>query len=152
MLQTCSTYKWDVPVKGELSQNAGNSLLIEENNYNLQRLSSKRIEVLGNSELANWKSRGANWECEFALSSQKQNKAMEIEITRKYLKKKLQKDTTTLVGHETERNHIRDLFWRTATESESNSALLIGPKKGGKTTVRDQSIKNLEQVLIHVFS
>lgn len=67
---------------------------------------------------------------------QKQNKEMEIENTRKYLKEKLQKDTTTFLGHEKERNHIRDLFWRTATESESNSALLIGPKKGGKTTVR----------------
>lgn len=63
------------------------------------------------------------------------NKTMEVENTRRFLKEKLQKDTTTLLGYEKERNHIRDLFWRTATESESNSALLIGPKKGGKSTV-----------------
>ena len=92
------------------------------------------------SEILSWRIENRREQIESAnikfAWSRKQNKAMEIESTRKYLKEKLQKDTTTFLGHEKERDHIRDLFWRTATESESNSALLIGPKKGGKTTVR----------------
>jgi origin recognition complex subunit 4 len=60
---------------------------------------------------------------------------MEIELTKKYLKQKLQLDKTTLYGFENERTQILNLFSRTAREGESNSVLLIGPKKSGKTTV-----------------
>lgn len=58
-----------------------------------------------------------------------------IEITRSFLKERIQKDATTLYGFENERNVVKDLFSRTAKEGESNSALLIGPKNSGKTTV-----------------
>jgi hypothetical protein len=54
---------------------------------------------------------------------------------RKFLKAKLQQDKTTFYGFNNERNHIKNLFIQVAKEGESNSALLIGSKKSGKTTV-----------------
>lgn len=58
-----------------------------------------------------------------------------IDNTRKFLKARLLKDTTTLYGFEEKRANIKDLFNRTALHGESNSALLTSPKQGGKTTV-----------------
>lgn len=55
---------------------------------------------------------------------------------RKFLKAKLQQDKTSFYGYDNERNHIKNLFVQVAKEGESNSALLIGAKKSGKTTVR----------------
>lgn len=49
--------------------------------------------------------------------------------------KRLLRDSTRLHGFEKECAQVRDLFIRTAKEGESNSALLIGQKLGGKTTV-----------------
>lgn len=77
---------------------------------------------------------------------------MEIENTRKFLKEKLQKDTATLYGFEKERDHIRDLLARTATEGESNSALLISPKQGGKTTVSLEIVEDYGMLRILCFS
>lgn len=54
---------------------------------------------------------------------------------RKFLKERLQRDYTTLRGHESERENIRQLLQRTAEMGESNSLLLIGPRGSGKTTV-----------------
>jgi hypothetical protein len=54
-----------------------------------------------------------------------------------FLRKRLQCDHTTLYGFQNEMEQIKDLFMRTAKNSESNSAILIGPKKSGKSTVRD---------------
>ena len=54
---------------------------------------------------------------------------------RKFLKERLQRDFTTLRGHENERENIRQLLQRTAEMGESNSLLLIGPRGSGKTTV-----------------
>lgn len=59
---------------------------------------------------------------------------MDSEI-RKFLKSRLQQDKTTFYGYEQEKAHVKNLFTQVAKESESNSALLIGPKKSGKTTV-----------------
>lgn len=39
------------------------------------------------------------------------------------------------VGHDKEKQQIFDLLLRTISYGESNSALLIGPKGSGKTTV-----------------
>ena len=58
-----------------------------------------------------------------------------VNLTRKFLKCRLLKDPTTLHGYQEERNHIKDLFYRTSKIGESNSALLISPKSCGKTTV-----------------
>lgn len=59
---------------------------------------------------------------------------MDVENTRKFLKARLQQDKTSFYGFKNEREHVKNLFTR-AKEGESNSALLIGPKKCGKTTV-----------------
>lgn len=58
----------------------------------------------------------------------------EIDKTRRFLKARLKLDKT-LFAFEKERSTVKDLLMRTATESESNSAILIGPKNSGKTTV-----------------
>lgn len=55
--------------------------------------------------------------------------------TRKCLKERLHKDGVTLYGFEKERSQVKDLFIKTAKEGESNSALLLSSKGGGKTTV-----------------
>lgn len=60
-------------------------------------------------------------------------------ITRKYLKARLQNDTSTFCGFEKERDDIKDLLTRTAKEGESNSALLLSSRKGGKTTVNREN-------------
>lgn len=57
-----------------------------------------------------------------------------LDLTRKFLKGKLIKDNASIIGHEKELTHVKSLFQRTL-EGESNSALLIAKKFGGKTTV-----------------
>lgn len=60
----------------------------------------------------------------------------QAEETRQFLKSRLQTDLTNFRGYESEWQHIRDLLFRTAEHGESNSALLLGPRGCGKTTVR----------------
>ncbi|CRL03104.1 CLUMA_CG016393, isoform A [Clunio marinus] len=67
-----------------------------------------------------------------------------IENIRKFLKERLQQDTTTLYGYENERNQVIDLLAR-AANGESNSALLVGPRKCGKTTLVNSAILRLLQ-------
>lgn len=49
--------------------------------------------------------------------------------------KKLLQDPVSFHGFAKEREQIQDLFQKTVIEGESNSALLISQKLGGKTTV-----------------
>lgn len=44
-------------------------------------------------------------------------------------------DNVTFRGHEQEWNHVYDLMKRSVLQGESHSALLIGPRGSGKTTV-----------------
>jgi predicted AAA+ superfamily ATPase len=44
-----------------------------------------------------------------------------------------------MLGYEKEKNIIKDLFLRVLKENESNSALLIGTPRSGKTLVRNFS-------------
>ena len=53
---------------------------------------------------------------------------------RKFLKTRIL-NNTEFVGHRDERLQVRDLLQRTIESGESNSALLIGPRGSGKTTV-----------------
>lgn len=62
--------------------------------------------------------------------------AVQIKLIRKYLKLKIMADNTSFRGHNQERNHVYDLFKRTVAHGESHSALMIGPRGSGKTTVR----------------
>lgn len=61
----------------------------------------------------------------------------EVLKIRKFLKERLQRDYTTLRGHEKERENVRQVLQRTAEMGESNSLLLIGPRGSGKTTVSE---------------
>jgi len=60
---------------------------------------------------------------------------MDYSEAKVFLKRRLHLDKTTLYGYQEEKEQIKDLFMRTAKNSESNSAILIGPKKSGKSTV-----------------
>lgn len=53
---------------------------------------------------------------------------------RNFLKLRLQKDRITFYGHEGEKQHVKQLFSQVSREGVSNSALLIGGRKSGKTT------------------
>lgn len=59
-----------------------------------------------------------------------------ILLTRKYLKRKIMCPETKFRHHVRERLHVLDLVKRTVETGESNSALLIGPRGSGKTTVQ----------------
>lgn len=59
----------------------------------------------------------------------------EIELTRQFLKTRLRRDRITFKGHEADYKQIRDLISRTIETGESNSALIIGPRGAGKSTV-----------------
>lgn len=61
--------------------------------------------------------------------------AVQIKLIRKYLKLKIMADNVSFRGHSQDRNHVYDLFKRTVVHGESHSALMIGPRGSGKTTV-----------------
>ena len=65
---------------------------------------------------------------------------IDVKNLRKFLKDRLMRDYRTFRGFETEWQHIHDLLARTAEVGESNSALLIGPRGCGKTTVKQSRI------------
>lgn len=54
--------------------------------------------------------------------------------SRKFLKYRLQNDKSDFRGYESERRNILDLLSRTS-QGESNSALLLGARGCGKSTV-----------------
>ena len=59
----------------------------------------------------------------------------DLDSTRRFLKARLLTDRASFHGYEAERQQIHDLLERTAEHGESNSALLLGPRGIGKTTV-----------------
>lgn len=61
---------------------------------------------------------------------------VQIKLTRKYVKMKIMRDNITFRGYEKQKQHVFDLLSRTVEVGESNSALIIGPRGCGKTTVR----------------
>ncbi|XP_970921.2 origin recognition complex subunit 4 [Tribolium castaneum] len=62
---------------------------------------------------------------------------------RKFLKNNIL-NNSDFVGHEDERQQVFDLLHRTITSGESNSALLIGPRASGKTTLVDNVLRDLQ--------
>jgi origin recognition complex subunit 4 len=58
-----------------------------------------------------------------------------VVLCRDIIKRKLLLPENVFRGHEKERNHLSELLRRTVEMGESNSALLIGPRGCGKTTV-----------------
>ncbi|KAK2577230.1 hypothetical protein KPH14_003376 [Odynerus spinipes] len=72
--------------------------------------------------------------------SKKKNMAIDFQdnmilLTRKYLKRKIMCPETKFRHHVEERLHVLELLKRTVEMGESNSALLIGPRGSGKTTL-----------------
>lgn len=61
---------------------------------------------------------------------------IQIKLTRKYLKMKIIEDNLSFRNHSQQKQHVQDLLSRTTESGESNSALVIGPRGAGKTTVR----------------
>uniref|UniRef100_A0A182JRQ1 Origin recognition complex subunit 4 n=1 Tax=Anopheles christyi TaxID=43041 RepID=A0A182JRQ1_9DIPT len=59
----------------------------------------------------------------------------DLDNTRRFLKARLLTDRASFHGYEAERLQIYDLLKRTAEHGESNSALLLGPRGIGKTTL-----------------
>ncbi|XP_070507382.1 origin recognition complex subunit 4 [Chironomus tepperi] len=75
---------------------------------------------------------------------------MDMSEAKAFLKKRLYCDKTTLYGFDKEKEQINDLFIRTAKNSESNSAILIGPKKSGKSTLLNSVLFDLVQDKVFV--
>lgn len=59
-----------------------------------------------------------------------------IQYTQEFLLNRLRDDETTFFGHGAERDTVRSLIERTVHFGESNSALIIGPARSGKSTVK----------------
>ncbi|XP_071444263.1 origin recognition complex subunit 4 [Hetaerina americana] len=70
---------------------------------------------------------------------------MNIEAIRKILKQKILRPISVLRGYSKERLHVFDLMTRTVNVGESNSALLIGPRGCGKTTLVNDVLNELER-------
>lgn len=58
-----------------------------------------------------------------------------VQHTQEFLLNRLRDDETTFIGQETEFATVRNLMERTVQFGESNSALIIGPPRSGKSTV-----------------
>lgn len=54
--------------------------------------------------------------------------------------------------YEDEKRNVLDLFLRLINENESNSALLIGPPRSGKTQVRNQCLQFLHNTKTEILS
>lgn len=78
----------------------------------------------------------------------------ETSSTRKFLKARLLRDYHTFRGFTSERTHVKDLLLRTVETGESNSALIVGPRGSGKTTVgrQDQGLMQSVQLLSSLVS
>ncbi|CAH0717010.1 unnamed protein product, partial [Brenthis ino] len=61
--------------------------------------------------------------------------SLQIKLIRKYLKFKILEDNIRFRDHENERKHVYDLISRAVLQGESHSALIIGPRGCGKTTL-----------------
>ncbi|CAF4833245.1 unnamed protein product [Pieris macdunnoughi] len=59
----------------------------------------------------------------------------QLKLVRKYLKLKIIEDDVKFRGHENERQHVYDLFMKSIEQGESHSALILGPRGCGKTTL-----------------
>lgn len=66
---------------------------------------------------------------------------------RKFLKNNIL-NSHDFVGHQSERQEVFELLERSIESGESNSALLIGPKGSGKTTVTFQKSKTFQSFYI----
>ncbi|XP_076625626.1 origin recognition complex subunit 4 [Colletes latitarsis] len=83
--------------------------------------------------------------------NKKKNMAIDFQdnmilFTRKYLKRKIMCPETKFRHHVKERLHILELLKHTVDMGESNSALLVGPRGCGKTTLINSVLKELSSI------
>ncbi|KAL0809608.1 hypothetical protein ABMA28_011140 [Loxostege sticticalis] len=71
--------------------------------------------------------------------------AAQIKLIRKYLKLKIIEDNVSFRGHNQERSHVYDLMKRSIVNGESHSALMIGPRGCGKTTLINSVLNQLSK-------
>ncbi|XP_050359060.1 origin recognition complex subunit 4 [Nymphalis io] len=69
----------------------------------------------------------------------------QIKILRKYLKLKILEDNIRFRDHESERNHVYNLISRSIMHGESHSALIIGPRGCGKTTLINSVLQQISK-------
>ncbi|XP_060808634.1 origin recognition complex subunit 4 [Amyelois transitella] len=71
--------------------------------------------------------------------------AEQIKLIRKYLKLKIMEDNVSFINHKQERDHVYDLMKRTILHGESHSALMLGPRGSGKTTLINSVLNQLSK-------
>ncbi|XP_032525452.2 origin recognition complex subunit 4 isoform X2 [Danaus plexippus] len=69
----------------------------------------------------------------------------QIKRVRKYIKLKILEDNTSFRNHDEERKHVYDLITRVIMHGESHSALIIGPRGCGKTTLLNSVLHQVSQ-------
>ncbi|KAL4717891.1 hypothetical protein ACJJTC_005736 [Scirpophaga incertulas] len=74
-----------------------------------------------------------------------ENQLKQIKLVRKFLKLKILEDNITFRGHVQERSHVYDLIKRVVVHGESHSALMIGPRGSGKTTLINSVLSQLSK-------
>ncbi|XP_046397242.1 origin recognition complex subunit 4 [Ischnura elegans] len=79
------------------------------------------------------------------ISDQHDSVRQNIQEVRRILNEQIFSPVPLLRGHSKERVHILDLMSRTVNAGESNSALLIGPRGCGKTTLVKNVLNELEK-------
>ncbi|XP_026490629.2 origin recognition complex subunit 4 [Vanessa tameamea] len=69
----------------------------------------------------------------------------QIKLLRKYLKLKILEDNIRFRDHDSERNHVYNLISRSIMHGESHSALIIGPRGCGKTTLINSVLQQISK-------
>ncbi|XP_059062536.1 origin recognition complex subunit 4 [Achroia grisella] len=73
------------------------------------------------------------------------NDNVKIKMIRKYLKLKIIENNVSFKNHNQEKNSVYDLMKRTVLQGESHSALIIGPRGSGKTTLINSVLHQLSK-------
>ncbi|CAK1593208.1 unnamed protein product [Parnassius mnemosyne] len=71
----------------------------------------------------------------------------QIKLIRTYLKIKILEDNVSFKEHAQERSHVYDLIKRVVSDGESHSALIIGPRGCGKTSLLNSVLHQLANEL-----
>ncbi|CAG9573396.1 unnamed protein product [Danaus chrysippus] len=79
------------------------------------------------------------------LDTDIQSISEQIKRVRKYIKLKILEDNINFRNHDEERKHVYDLITRVILHGESHSALIIGPRGCGKTTLLNSVLHQVSQ-------
>ncbi|XP_050679224.1 origin recognition complex subunit 4 isoform X1 [Leptidea sinapis] len=73
------------------------------------------------------------------------NSTSTVKLIRKYLKVKISEDNVRFRGHHKEREHVYDLIMKSILQGESHSALIVGPRGSGKTTLINSVLREVSK-------